>query len=95
MVNNNGCTDNVPIASDSDIRHKTFWFDDGSIVLSVEQTLFRVHRSVLCINSEIFADMFSIPPPNGETTIEGCTVVHLPDKAADFVDLLHVFYDPL
>jgi hypothetical protein len=85
------------MASDSDIRHKTFWFDDGSIVLSVEQTLFRVHLSVLCLHSEIliFADMFGIPPSNGETTIEGCTVVRLPDKAVDFVDLLNVFYDPL
>jgi hypothetical protein len=31
----------------------------------------------------------------GEATIEGCAVVYLPNKAADFADLLKVLYDPL
>ena len=92
---NNSCTNNGPTASDSAIRHEKLWFNDGSIVLSVQQTLFRVHRSVLCLHSEIFANMFRIPHRKDETTIEGCTVVRLPDKAADFVDFLSAFYDPL
>jgi hypothetical protein len=79
----------------SAIRHESLWFDDGSIVLCVEHTLFRVHRTILCKHSEIFSDMLKIPQTTSDTTIEGCTVVSLPDKAVDFVDLLKVLYDPL
>ena len=95
MVSNSPCAESVSIGSDPAIRHESLWFDDGSVVLSVERTLFRVHHSVLCVQSEIFADMFRIPQPSDEATIEGCAVIRLPDKAADFVDLLKAIYEPL
>jgi len=97
MVSNIPCTEGVPVGSDpaSATRHESLWFDDGSVVLSVEQTLFRVHRSILCAQSEIFADMFRIAQPDDETTVEGCAVVCLPDTAAEFVDLLKACYKPL
>jgi len=96
MVSNSPCTGSVSQGSpDHAIRHDSLWFDDGSVVLSVEQTLFRVHHSVIRVQSEIFANLFRIPQPNGETTIEGCAVICLPDKAADVADLLKAFYKPL
>jgi hypothetical protein len=70
------------------IRQMSLRFDDGSIVLRVERTLLRVHRTILCTYSEIFANMFNIPQVKGEATVEGCTIVYPPDKATDFVDLL-------
>ena len=76
-------------------RHPDLWFDDGSIVLHVETTLFRVHRSTLSMHSEVFADMFRIPQPPDQDIIEGCSVVHLPDSASDFIYLLKALYDPL
>jgi hypothetical protein len=76
-------------------RHPDLWFDDGSIVLKVETTLFRVHRTTLCKHSTVFADMFSIPQPLDQVTMEGCPVVHLPDSATDFACLLKALYDPL
>jgi hypothetical protein len=45
------------------------WFDDGSIILQVETTQFRVHRTVLSTNSGIFRDMLSVPQPVGEEVI--------------------------
>ncbi|KAG6864195.1 hypothetical protein C0991_011627 [Blastosporella zonata] len=40
-----------------------FWLHDGSIVLSVEGTLFRVHQTILTHHSEVFADLFLLPQP--------------------------------
>jgi BTB/POZ domain len=34
------------------------WFPDGNVVLQVESTLFRVHRSILSMHSEVFHGMF-------------------------------------
>jgi len=36
------------VGSDPAILHESLWFNDRSIVLSVERTLFRVHHSDLC-----------------------------------------------
>ncbi|KAG5732407.1 hypothetical protein E4T56_gene11320 [Termitomyces sp. T112] len=80
-------------------RSADFWLHDGSIILSVENTLFRVHQTILVNHSQVFADLFSLPQPNaadgGDETIEGCRVVVLADdSAADFEDLLGAIYHP-
>ncbi|KIM42349.1 hypothetical protein M413DRAFT_444773 [Hebeloma cylindrosporum] len=75
-------------------RHPEFWFYDGSIVLSVQETLFRVHQTILSTHSDIFADLFTVPQPDGEYVIEGCHVVILHDDAKDFEDLLRAVYHP-
>jgi hypothetical protein len=83
-------------------RHTEFWLHDGSIVLCVQGTLFRVHQTILANHSEVFADLFRLPqPPEGEESkmdgvqkIEGCHVVHLQDDVDDFVDLLKAIYYP-
>lgn len=76
-------------------RHPDLWFDDGSIVLVAEDTMFRVHRSTLCTHSTVFADMFKVPQPFGEGMIEGCPVVDVHDQAADMACLLKALYNPL
>src|SRR5882762_7692946 len=65
-----------------------FWFDGGSVVLNVQTTLFRIHRSTLSMHSTVFSDMFSIPQPPNQMAIEGCPVVHLHNSAKDFACLL-------
>jgi hypothetical protein len=90
-----GLLGNPNALTTSSTRHPDLWFDDGSIVLSVQMTLFRVHRTTLSKHSTVFADMFSIPQPLDQVTIEGCPVVNLPDSAADFAYLLKALYDPL
>ncbi|PPQ92807.1 hypothetical protein CVT25_004065 [Psilocybe cyanescens] len=75
-------------------RHPEFWLYDGSIVLSVQNTLFRVHQTILANHSEIFSDLFTVPQPRGELTLDGCHMVHLQDSEKDFEDLLKAVYVP-
>ena len=42
------------------VRHPIFWFDDGSIVVRVQDYLFKVHRSLLSRHSNFFAQSQSI-----------------------------------
>ena len=74
-------------------RAADFWFDDGSI-LHVESTQFRVHRSVLSASSEVLQGMFCLPQPAviDEDFVEGCPVVHLHDKAIDWIHVLKALY---
>jgi hypothetical protein len=76
-------------------RHPDLWFNDGSIILNAEKTLFRVHQSILSKHSTVFSDMLSIPQPSNRATIEGCAIVQLPDSAIDVACLLKALYDPL
>ena len=85
----------TPIILSECTRHSDLWFDDGSIVLCVEKTLFRVHRTTLCTHSEIFSDMFSLPRSLDEHMVEGCPLVLLPDRACDVEHLLKAMYNPL
>ncbi|KAF9261798.1 hypothetical protein L218DRAFT_961030 [Marasmius fiardii PR-910] len=76
-------------------KHPKFWFYDGSIVLNVENVLFRVHRTILATHCEVFETLFSIPQEASmkEEKIEECAVVNLAgDKAEDMNDLLHALY---
>jgi hypothetical protein len=76
-------------------RHPDLWFDDGSVVLNGQTTLFRAHRTMLSTHSTVFSDMFGIPQPPDQDAVEGCTVIHLPDSAYDVGFLLKALYDPL
>lgn len=75
------------------MRRGSIWYDDGSIVLQVQQTQFRVHRSLLCQYSEIFRDMFHASQPDpDEELVEGCPVVELQDKAEDWQYVLTALF---
>jgi hypothetical protein len=78
----------------SPARHEELWFDDGSIILQVQATLFRVHQSVLATHSETFADLFTVPQPDSPDIIDGCPVVRLADSPDDFLHFLRALYDP-
>lgn len=77
-------------------RCEDFWFHDGSVVLHVENTQFRVHQSLLSMHSKVFRDMFAVPQPVGqqlEEYMEGSPIVRLLDIAADWAYLLSGLYD--
>lgn len=83
-----------PGIGDTPTRSTEFWFDDGSVVLHVETTQFRVHRSILSSYSEVFRDMFAVPQPTGSgEIIEGCPVVQLSDMADDWNIVLKALYE--
>jgi BTB/POZ domain len=77
-------------------RHPEFWFTDGSVVVIVGNTAFRIHKSILVKHSGVFSDLFAIPQPQDDTdSMEGCPVVHLPDALSDFIDVMKTLYQPL
>ncbi|KZT66662.1 hypothetical protein DAEQUDRAFT_767876 [Daedalea quercina L-15889] len=71
-------------------RDEKIWLDDGNTVIIAEKTAFRVHRSVLSLHSEVFRDLFTVPPSASEETLEGCPVVRVSDTADD---MRHVLWD--
>ena len=78
--------------SQVDVKSRSsYWFDDGNIILQAEDTLFRVHRSVLSRHSKVFQDMFSIPQPTGQH--EDCPVIQVSDEAVDMSIILSILYD--
>ena len=44
-------------------RYKDLWLNDGNIILQCPEGAFRVHRSLLATQSEVFRDMFTLPTP--------------------------------
>ncbi|KAF7979773.1 hypothetical protein HWV62_40800 [Athelia sp. TMB] len=40
------------------VKHDDFWYLDGNIIIQVDNTRFRLHRSRLALQSEYFAELF-------------------------------------
>jgi hypothetical protein len=49
---------------------------------------------MLAEHSSVFADMFSMPLPPDEPTVEGCPIVCVSDAAKDWELFLEVLYNP-
>ncbi|KAJ7174938.1 hypothetical protein C8R46DRAFT_95448 [Mycena filopes] len=75
------------------VRVQNLWFEDGGIVVKAQNSLFRVSRGILMLQSPIFADMFSIPQPADAEVIDGCPVAELPDAAEDVNVFLKTIFD--
>ncbi|KAI0784158.1 hypothetical protein C8Q75DRAFT_397623 [Abortiporus biennis] len=78
-------------------RCPELWFDDGTIVIRAEDTLFRVYAGQLSRCSAVFKDTFSLPqPPLGDDAnevYEGTPLVVLNDSAADMEAFLLAIFD--
>jgi len=79
--------------ADATVRSE-IWMAYGDIILQVESRQFRVNRDILAKHSSVFRDVFSVPQPLSEATVEGCHIVELSDKAEDWELLLAALYDP-
>ncbi|TRM62027.1 hypothetical protein BD626DRAFT_499536 [Schizophyllum amplum] len=80
----------------SAIRHEKHWYSDGSIVLHVDNTLFRVHQTILAGRSAVFKDMLQVPQPVAEEMEEGCHVVRMAgDESCDWCTLLDALYNSM
>ncbi|KIM37361.1 hypothetical protein M413DRAFT_20350 [Hebeloma cylindrosporum] len=76
------------------VRHHEFYFSDGSVVIIVERTAFRVHQSILARHSEVFNGLWEVPQPSRMEVYDGCPSMHLSgDSVDDFVDVMRVIYD--
>ena len=84
----------TPGTPDEIQKHLDLWFDDGNVVLvAMDNTGFRLHRSILARHSVIFRDMFGIPQPICAEAFDGCPVVRLQDSSEDLGYLLSALYD--
>ncbi|KAK7690526.1 hypothetical protein QCA50_005624 [Cerrena zonata] len=72
------------------------WFEDGNIILIAQYTPFKVHRGLLSRKSEVFRDMFTLPPPESPNKcdlMDGIPIVHMSDNWEDLSIVLSVLYD--
>ncbi|KAJ6581624.1 hypothetical protein B0H19DRAFT_1116050 [Mycena capillaripes] len=79
---------------EASITRSDIWYPDGSVVLQVQDTQFRVHWSVLAQHSSFFRDMQALPQPPDGPSVDGCPVVELQDAIEDVKHLLPALYDP-
>jgi hypothetical protein len=77
------------------VKHPDFYFPDGSVVIIVENTAFRIHKYVLSRHSEVFNGMWDVPQPSMSDMYDGCPTVKLTDSKVDFIDVMRVMYDVL
>ncbi|KAF7297451.1 Glutamine amidotransferase type-1 domain-containing protein [Mycena indigotica] len=80
-------------------RSLDVWFEDGTLILEAEGTLFKVFRGILAANSTVFNDMLVVGSYAEEETVDGCPVVRVYDAAVDLMHFLkalhHVgYYNP-
>jgi BTB/POZ domain len=87
---------------ENSVKHPTFWFDDGSIVVQVQNHLFKVHKTLLARHSNFFAQLGATPKLSNdalrEDLAEDChyIVVDLKKRVlAQDVEVLleHLYHD--
>ncbi|KDR77427.1 hypothetical protein GALMADRAFT_245620 [Galerina marginata CBS 339.88] len=80
-------------------QHPKFWFEDGNVILQAGSMQFKVHRSVLSSQSQIFKDMFSLPQPVrssiADANTQSCPTVVLHDTPNEIENLISLLYDTL
>ena len=80
-------------------RDPTYWYPDGSVVLSVTDTLFKLHRSRLASQSTYLQDLFEgAPQDDYDADGQTCPLYVVDVKGLrlfDFTSLLGVVEDPL
>ncbi|KAA1470437.1 hypothetical protein DENSPDRAFT_879710 [Dentipellis sp. KUC8613] len=77
------------------VRHSEFYFNDGSLVVLVETTLFRIFASTLARHSRFFAHLFESSRLPGEPSTgfsENHPLKFEDVSVADFEQLLRVLY---
>ena len=81
----------------TDCQSEDFWFDDGNIIIRVEDDLFRVHSSLLRTKSPYFSRLLS--PENDDPdreVIDGCKVYQVEGgNACYFAAVLDGLYGTL
>ncbi|EJD35507.1 hypothetical protein AURDEDRAFT_188723 [Auricularia subglabra TFB-10046 SS5] len=77
-------------------KHQDFWLSDGSIVLSVENVLFKVHRTVLSMHSAFFQSMFDTCTAGEDQEGSEARPLVVPGVAPrPFSHLIRMIYGPL
>ena len=74
------------------IKHINYWYDDGNVVVQVDDTQFKLYRGQLSRHSTYFAELFQ--EPLTEYCVDGhpCYVIR-GTNVEDFVALLNAIND--
>ncbi|KAI0692542.1 hypothetical protein BC835DRAFT_1416469 [Cytidiella melzeri] len=70
-------------------RHPDYYFDDGNLVILAENCLFRVHRTVLSLHSDVFRDLLAVLQPEEDEKMDGCPLLRIEDS----VSLMELMFD--
>ncbi|TDL16705.1 hypothetical protein BD410DRAFT_731067 [Rickenella mellea] len=74
-------------------RHPNLWFNNGRIIFMTEDTMFRLHRTLLSMDSPVFADLLDDPQQDRREGFERLQIMEVPDNDTDFTHLLCYIYD--
>jgi len=81
------------------VEHPSLYYDDGNVILSCENMVFRVHRSVLSKNSPVFREMLETRTKGEEDrkpdVLSGCLRIALDHTKEDVETLLKIVYNDL
>ncbi|KDQ59529.1 hypothetical protein JAAARDRAFT_192038 [Jaapia argillacea MUCL 33604] len=73
--------------------HPDLWYDDGSIIVIAQSTMFKVYKGRLSQCSSVFQDMFCLSSSSTQELLDGCPMVHLSDSAQDVTHMLRAIHD--
>ncbi|EJD53952.1 hypothetical protein AURDEDRAFT_110639 [Auricularia subglabra TFB-10046 SS5] len=73
-------------------RDDEYYFEDGSLILLVENALFNVHPSRLTKASSVFADMLALPSTGGDGSSDENPIMLHGDSSSDIRALLWALY---
>ncbi|KLO13612.1 hypothetical protein SCHPADRAFT_940272 [Schizopora paradoxa] len=91
-------------------KHDSLWLSDGNIILAAASSasssderssmVFRVHKSVLSRQSQVFSDMFALPTQSttsvdNDDIMDGLPLIRMHDSAEEIEALLKYLYDPI
>ncbi|RDX55570.1 hypothetical protein OH76DRAFT_1428616 [Lentinus brumalis] len=78
-------------------KHCDFYFDDGNVIIRVEDTQYKLHRSLLERHSPVFRELFTVPQPHdsSEGVSEDNPIVLFGIQATNFTRLLRLLYPPV
>lgn len=72
---------------------KQFWFQDGDVVLGLENKYLKLHQDKL-MGSSVFSTMLELPQPELTESFDGCPFVKLSDDALhDWIPVLDWMYN--
>ncbi|KDQ49745.1 hypothetical protein JAAARDRAFT_212044 [Jaapia argillacea MUCL 33604] len=73
------------------LKSQDLWFDDGSVILKAQHTLFRVHCSILSSRSSLLAELVA---GNVGASSPESSAIELSDSSRDLENFLKALYDP-
>ena len=86
--------DESPIDSTAITPHSAFYLEDGNAEVLCENTLFRIHTSVLSFHSPALRRIFAQTSLASAGSPNGCPRIRSSDTPTDFTTLLKTIYLP-